>query len=123
MTTTTDLVQHTDQIRRLNDSFRKGEPHANASLGRWIFTRGVTALVQGDNAQMRELLAKVQSFDSFDEANDPHGEHDFFSFEFKGKTLFAKMDYYDRNIEFGSENPADPSKTMRVLTIMLSEEY
>jgi hypothetical protein len=118
MTTTTDLIQHTEQIRNLNDKFRKGD----TSLGRIVMTRGVTAFLDSPwTAQ--ELMNQIQTFDSFDEANDPHGEHDFFAFDFRGKKLFAKIDYYDTKYEFGSPNPADPSQTRRVLTIMLSEEY
>ena len=59
----------------------------------------------------------------FTEDNDPHGEHDFGSFELAGRKFFWKIDYYDANMEFGSEDPADPAKTTRVLTIMLAEEY
>jgi hypothetical protein len=33
------------------------------------------------------------------------------------------IDYYDATMEFGSEAPADASKTTRVLTIMLASEY
>jgi hypothetical protein len=129
MTTTTDLIQHTEQIRNLNDSFRRGF-HYGDKLGRIVLTRGVQILINdnpqgviGSYASHQELAEKVQAFDSFDEANDPHGEHDFFAFDFRGKKLFAKIDYYDTNYEFGSANPADPSQTRRVLTLMLSEEY
>lgn len=36
---------------------------------------------------------------------------------------YWKIDYYDRNLEFHSPDPADPSATVRVLTIMRVDEY
>ena len=38
-------------------------------------------------------------------------------------TLFWKIDYHDERCEFGSEDPSDPTRTTRVLTLMLSSEY
>ncbi len=68
-------------------------------------------------------LQTVQSFAAFTPDNDPHGEHDFGSFEIAGEKLFFKVDYYDANMEYGSPDPADPAVTTRVLTILLIEEY
>ena len=72
---------------------------------------------------MSKALAKVIAFDDFNPDNDPHGEHDFGSFDLEDQKLFWKIDYYDLKAVFGSEDPRDPKKTLRVVTIMLAEEY
>ena len=69
------------------------------------------------------VIRRVATFSEFTTENDPHGEHDFGSFTLAGRKFFWKIDYYDANMEFGSENPGDTTKTTRVLTIMLASEY
>ena len=73
-----------------------------------------------DQSSIRE---KVEMFDAFTPESDPHGERDFGSFEHAGERIVWKIDYYDRALKYGSEDPSDPSKTTRVLTIMLASEY
>jgi hypothetical protein len=65
----------------------------------------------------------VQTFNDFTEDNDPHGEHDFFRFEVAGETFFWKCDYYDKDLQFGSNDPSDLEKTTRVATLMLASDY
>ena len=66
---------------------------------------------------------KVELFKAFTPDNDPHQEHDFGSIEHEGNRVFWKIDYYAKDMESGSEHPEDPGQTVRVLTIMLAEEY
>ena len=89
-------------------------------LGRVMMTAGVDALPSDAKAM---VIRRVATFSEFTPDNDPHGEHDFGSFDLAGRKFFFKIDAYDANMEFGSEDPADPSKTTRVLTIMLASEY
>jgi hypothetical protein len=65
----------------------------------------------------------VRTFADFSPDNDPHGEHDFGAIEQDGVRYFWKIDAYDRWMQFGSPDPADPSVTTRVLTIMRADEY
>ena len=44
-------------------------------------------------------------------------------FELAGRAFIWKIEYYDKSMTFGAEDPADPEQTMRVLTIMLAEDY
>jgi hypothetical protein len=105
----------TVRIRQLNDAFRQ-----TFVGGRVLVTSGVDGLPDADKAA---LLDKVKTFDSFCRDNDPHGEHDFVNIEHGGETYFAKLDYYAPDMEGGSEDPSDPSKTVRVLTVMRADEY
>ena len=103
------------RIRTLNDAFRR-----TFFGGRVMLTCGVAGLP--DMVKAKALLL-VASFDQFTEGNDPFGEHDFGSFELADRTFFWKIDYYDQRCEFGSEDPSNPERTTRVLTIMLASEY
>jgi hypothetical protein len=48
---------------------------------------------------------------------------DFGIFELDSEKLYWKIGYYARRLKFGSEDPSDPNKTTRVMTVMLAEEY
>ncbi len=104
-----------DAIRELNDRFR-----TTMTGGQVLMTAGVNAL-PSDVKTM--VIRRVATFTDFNADNDPHGEHDFGSFTLAGRKFFFKIEYYDAKMEFGLEDPADPAKTTRVLTIMLAEEY
>ena len=106
-----------ERIRDLNDAFRTT---LNPALGRIMLTAGVNELPRDVRAA---AIRKVATFDTFDGDNDPHGEHDFGSFDLAGHKFFFKIDYYDPSLEAGSDDPAEPAKTTRVLTLMLAEEY
>jgi len=88
--------------------------------GRLAQTSGIRALSLQDQSRLREM---VETFDDFTPGNDPYGAHDFGAFEYNGRRVFWKIDYYDMTLTQGSEDPADPRQTARVLTIMLATEY
>ena len=104
-----------EKIKTLNDAFR-----TTMTGGTVLLTAGVDALPSDVKAM---VIRRVATFSDFNEDNDPHGEHDFGNFTLTGRKFFWKVDYFDAAMEYGSEDPADPSKTTRVLTIMFASEY
>lgn len=114
-----------NRIAALNDQVRRrvGMPAfdiCQTNPHRVLMTAGVRALPPEDQLA---IWAAVRDFRAFDTGNDPHGEHDFGSLSHDGHTIFFKIEYYDLALEAGSGDPADPSRTCRVLTLMLAEEY
>ena len=107
------------RIAQLNDTFRQ-----TFRGGQVLITRGVQAL---GRSRVRRAITTVQMFSRFTENNDPYGEHDFGNFEIDGESLYWKIDYYTRPLDWGnplgSTDPSDPSRTTRVLTILLASEY
>ena len=121
-----------ERIARLNDRARQAMGVACIAVA----TPGFRSLSQADQSRVREL---VETFDAFTADNDPHGERDFGAIwqlgdgrwtttrparrEDERESVFWKLDYFDRALEFASEDAADPRITRRVLTIMLASEY
>lgn len=102
-------------IARLNDMLR------TKGIGGEVFaTPGVTNLSHDMRAR---VLIAIKEFNDFDEPNDPYREHDFGAVEIEGQKFFFKIDTYDLSYQYMSEDPTDPNKTRRVMTIMKADEY
>lgn len=122
-------LSRSDRIARLNDRARQAMGLACIAVA----TEGFRALPEQDQLRVREL---VETFDAFTPDNDPYGERDFGAIyqdcggrwmttppARPAETVFWKIDAFDRDLQFGSEDPANPAVTRRVLTIMLASEY
>lgn len=124
--------EQTVRIARLNDLARRAMGVACTAVA----TAGFQSLSDDDQSRVCEL---IETFDAFTDDNDPHGERDFGAIyqlrdgcwtterprseEDERERVFWKLEYYDRKMEFASEDAANPAITRRVLTIMLSDEY
>ena len=114
-------------IAALNDVMRQNI-HRAQGFNQIVVTAGICAMI-GDVSRwtafrcQRELLRLVRDYDDFSQGNDPHGERDFGAFEWRNTRCYWKIDYYDPKLEWGSNDPSDPARTARVLTILRADEY
>ena len=74
-----------NDIAKLNDNFRK-----TFIGGEVLLSAGIAAMSSEDKAN---IVSLVQNFNDFNEDNDPYGEHDFFSIDYKGNKIFFKIDF------------------------------
>ena len=102
-------------IATLNDKFRK-----SFIGGEVLLSAGIAAMSSEDKAN---IVSLVQNFNDFTEDNNVYGERDFGSFDYKDEKILWKIDYYDLNHKYMSEDPSNPDITNRVLTIMTVYEY
>ena len=115
--TTTPCVQvpRAETIARLNDQLRK-----TGTGGTIAITSGVQSLT---GFRAATLCAALADYDEFDRDNDPYGERDFGDITLFGANLLFKIDYYDKDLQFASDDPANASITNRVLTVMLASDW
>lgn len=104
-----------DLCRKLNDEFRM-----TFEGGKVMLSHGVAALPLDAR---NEVLWAVRLFWEFSPENDPYEEHDFGAVVCRGVRYFWKIDPYDLDLKYRSPDPSDPAFTIRVLTIMLGDEY
>jgi len=102
-------LERAAKIAKLNDRFRGMAIDV-------MITPGVR-----DLPEVIELMKAVEQFDTFNEDNDPYGEHDFGSLEWYDEKIFWKIDYYDKELKYGRD-PLD-KECRRIMTVMLASEY
>lgn len=113
----------TDQLSRiaaLNDRVRQGlDPRA-----RVVITAACVAALSedGPSAMLQTQAALLMAIDRCEFAPDERDERRRGEVMFRGRPIRFAIDYYDRSLEWGSEDPADPDVTTRVMTIMLPQD-
>lgn len=123
------LARDAARCAELNDLCRRGQ----LPSGRMVFTRNAILACLSDAGVDdptplapifgQQMLARAFAGFAFDGTDDPHGERDFGAFELCGTRYFFKIDYYDSELLFGSEDPTNTELTQRVCTVMLASDY
>jgi hypothetical protein len=108
-----------EDIRKGNDLFR------NTLIQSSRHKLFLTEMVQGlEDEKFQELITKLREFKEFDKDNDTYKEHDFGAIDLDNEKYFFKIDYYDKNLEYGFDFDSDePINLVRVLTLMHASEY
>ena len=115
------LASRNSRVHASNFSSKRGNHQ-------W-FTELHTAAIRSAPASWRCHLPAVPKFSNelpsndFDRDNDSFNEHDFIALADAIATILPRSSTMPRILEHGSEDPADPDKTVRIMTVMTAEEY
>lgn len=106
------------RIAALNDQFCRG----NRSLGLYSLSPQVEALATDRQQALLEALGKTNCFiDS--QAVHADQDHDFGLVSLDETDYFWEIDYYNQDLKAVSPDPADPDSTVRVLSVLRTDEY
>jgi len=108
-------METANKIARLNDLLRK-----EGVGGRVMMTQGIQTL---SDETRKNVFQAIRNFDNFTTDNDPYKERDFAALTVDGERINFKFDYYDKSMQYASDDPSDPSITERIMTVMLASEY
>jgi hypothetical protein len=113
-----DQTNNAAAIAALNDQCRQALGMRPGCRG--VQTQGIACLPPETQLLIRQ---KVAAFNDFEPGDDPYCEHDFGAIDIDGVgKVYWKIDYHAADMEHGSEDPADPDQTVRVLNILLALE-
>ncbi|MFQ1701931.1 DUF3768 domain-containing protein [Loktanella agnita] len=117
------IAEQNDLVRAaLADPKAFKQVNAQGIAFKLVWTPGINEafLLTG---KIKPLAKAIAAFDAFETDDDPYQERDFAALEVEGTKVYFKFDYYNLTMDGGSEDPADPAQTVRVLTVMLPCEY
>lgn len=117
------IAEQNDLVRAaLADPKAFKQVNAQGIAFKLVWTPGINEafLLTG---KIKHLAKAIAAFDAFEADDDPYQERDFAALEVEGAKVYFKFDYYNLTMDGGSEDPADPAQTVRVLTVMLPSEY
>lgn len=103
------------RIQNLNDLLRIF--HLNGEI---VYSSGMSIF---SNYDLCQIMRTISFYDDFNKDNNPYEEKDFGIINFKIYKIIWKIDYYDIEMKYHSPAPYDSSKTKRVMTVMLADEY
>lgn len=110
--TSLSRLHRATRIRDLNDSFR-ADPDPVAATQRFLLMFGQIGLPY--------FLERVRNYADFT-PGDSYAEHEDGGFEVAGQYVVWRIVYAGADLNSPSPDPADPSRTRRVLQLMLGEE-
>lgn len=112
----------TNRIAELNSRCRLGLDRK----ARIVMTANCLNALSPDDDPLKKLFTQTriqQALKAWQPPANDDGEQDFGILMIDETKLFFKIDYYDLDLQYGSDNPSDPEVTTRVLTVMLPEDY
>ena len=115
------MTNRLSRIADLNDRCRQGlDP-----TGRIVITTACLATLAGEGGKVAEIFAQAEIMAAirryvFRPEDGPYRASG--DLLISGHAVRFKIDCYDLTLEWGSEDPADPLVTTRVMTIMLPSD-